>query len=110
MIQGWGWQHVGTWAGIVTIAALLFGGSLRPHVVRSAFAAFLAALAMTIAAAEAARTWLDITRETLTRELTGPGQFVGFTPSPGTEFTVVVGLTGAAFALVLLGLWSRPEA
>jgi hypothetical protein len=109
MIQGWGWQHVGTLAGIVTIAALLYGGSRRPHVFRSAFSAFVAAFAMAVAAAETARTWLDITRETLTRELAGPGRFIGFAPSPGTEFTVVVALSGTACALVLLGLWLRPD-
>lgn len=106
-IQGWGWQNAASWAGALGVLLLLVGYTRRPRVAGPALCVFLAAALFAAAAAESARTWLDLAFEAhcLTRD-GGCGYILQ--PATGMDVTIQKALVGVACALVLLGLWLRP--
>lgn len=106
-IQGWGWQNVASWAGGLTILLLLAGYVLRPRVAGPALCVLLAAGLCAIAAAESARTWLDLHFEAQQLTLSG-ATFPILHAATGMDSTIQKALVGTASALVLLGLWLRP--
>jgi LPXTG-motif cell wall-anchored protein len=109
-IQGWGWQNVATWAGVFVLVALVVGRINRPRVPRPALCAGFAVVIFGGAAAEAARTWIDLTKEAANPDLYGYGRDYVLLPATGMARTIAIAIAGAIFSLVLLGTWLRPEA
>lgn len=106
-IQGWGWQNVASWAGGLTMLLLLVGYALRPRVAGPALCALLAAGLCAVAAAESARTWLNLGFEEQRLALEG-STFPILHAATGMDTTIQKALAGVVCALVLLGLWLRP--
>lgn len=107
--QGWGWQNVASWAGVVAAIALFAGRNGRPRVAGSVLGALTAAFAFSGAAAETARTWIELS-DTPASPIFYPrsGAYVVHV-APGMEPTFAIATLGAISALVLLGTWLRPD-
>ena len=107
--QGWGWQNVASWVGVLVLVALVVGRLHRPLVTGAAICAGIAALLFGGAAFEAARTWLDLTKEAANPRLFGLGRLnYELLPATGMDRIVVIAVVGAICALVLLGMWLQP--
>ena len=108
VIQGWGWQNVASWTGCIAVATLVAARSTRPRAPFASVCAAVAAAFFAIAAAEAARTWIDLTKEAANPEVYGYGLDYTLRPATGMGSTILLAIAGAAFTLVLLGTWLRP--
>ena len=108
VIQGWGWQNVASWTGGIAVVALVAGRATRPRAPLASVCATVAAAFFALAAAETARTWIDLTKEAANPELYGYGLDVTLRPATGMDSTILLAIAGAAFTLVLLGTWLRP--
>lgn len=107
-IQGWGWQNVASWMAALVLVALAAGLLSRPRVPVAVACALAAAALFAVAAGEAARTWIDLTKEVANPEHFGIGTEYELIPATGMDRTIVVAVVGAAGSLVLAGTWLRP--